>query len=109
MQINLNTKDVSKMTAVMSLPAMPDREIVLTVGLATPLDSRCWIEPGDGAHGPSVLAVLYPDEAMLQHLWAPASKEGEAIEPLVEPPVEFLFVLDRSGSMSGGQIRKAAD
>jgi len=103
MQINFNPNEPTKLTAAMSLPRMPDGEIVFSVGLATPLDSRCWIEPR--AEGAAVLAVLYPDETMLQHLWPETA--GTAAVP--EPPTEFLFVLDRSGSMSGGQIRKAAD
>jgi len=103
MQITLNKKDPTKMTAALRLPTMPNGDIVLTVGLAAPLDSRCWIEPH--ADGAAVLAVLYPDEGQLQHLWPATAEMGE----IEDPPFEFIFVLDRSGSMSGGQIRKAAD
>jgi len=108
-QFDFYQDDPTRVTASMSLPTMPDGEIVLTVGVAAPLDSRCWVEPAAGTvdgigHSVAALAVLYPNGGMFECLW-PSTSYGN----VEEPPVEFLFVLDRSGSMSGGQIRKAAD
>jgi Ca2+-binding EF-hand superfamily protein len=108
MEILVNSKDQTKMQASLSLPTMPDGEIVLTVGLSAPLDSRCWVEPDlRGSASSALLAVLYPDEGMLQHLWQAGTTDGTA--EVEDPPIEFIFVLDRSGSMSGSQIKKAAD
>merc|ERR1712232_33441 len=50
----------------------------------------------------AVLAVLYPDQASLRQLFPESKKD-------TDKAMEFIFLLDRSGSMSGGQIRKAAD
>jgi len=95
--------DPTRARAAMRLPGMPDRELVLCVELPDPLEPRCWIEPALGAGPAAALAVLYPDEAALQGLFSPGLAE--------EPPVakEFIFVLDRSGSMGGGPIRRAAE
>merc|ERR1719316_2390599 len=88
--------------ATLTLPSMPDREIVMTVALAAPLEPRCWLEPATDGDAAAVLAVLHPDEASLRHLW-PQVKAEDVCQR------EFVFLLDRSGSMSGYQIKKAAD
>merc|ERR1719329_2142327 len=91
--------DACKAAAWLNLPTMPNGEIVLSIQLERPLESRCWFEPdarnvNDGA----VLAVLYPDEASLRHLFPDTQQHAEKA-------MEFMFLLDRSGSMSGQQIR----
>merc|ERR1719428_181270 len=48
--------------------------------------------------------MLYPDEASMEQLFPKVEMEKP-----VEKNTEFVFLLDRSGSMSGSLIRKAAD
>eukprot|EP00443_Scrippsiella_acuminata_P001468 CAMPEP_0115202058 /NCGR_PEP_ID=MMETSP0270-20121206/17939_1 /TAXON_ID=71861 /ORGANISM="Scrippsiella trochoidea, Strain CCMP3099" /LENGTH=899 /DNA_ID=CAMNT_0002615477 /DNA_START=56 /DNA_END=2752 /DNA_ORIENTATION=+ len=87
-------------SAELSMAAMPTSEIVLSLKIASPKASRCWLERSD--KGAALMAVLFPDEASLKHLW---SKTRE----VATLPFEFIFLLDRSGSMSGEPMRKAAD
>lgn len=97
--------DPTQAKASMQLPTMPDREIVLSVKLARPLGSRCWIEPCAQGGSSAALAVIYPDEPSLRKLLRPHA--GEQDKP--QAAKEFLFLLDRSGSMSGRPIRRAAE
>merc|ERR1719296_283091 len=92
-------------TVSLALPSMPSQEVVLNIDLQAPLEPRCWLEPSlDATGGASVFGVLYPDEKALQDLWPVSSEQEEEQEAL-----EFIFLLDRSGSMGGTQIRQAAD
>ena len=83
-----------KATAQMASVTMPDSEIVLTLQMSEPLAPRCWLQPGD--EGSMLYAVLYPEENVLQHL-----------NPVEDSPKEFIFLLDRSGSMQGPAISAA--
>jgi len=100
--VALGQLDGRKASAVLSLPEMPNSEVVVTISLVAPLAPRCWLEPDVKGSGGAVLAVIYPDESSLQQLWP-------SVEKPIEPTLEFIFLLDRSGSMSGSLIRKAAD
>lgn len=87
--------------AALSLPAMPDSEIVVLLEVAEVTPARCWLEADEENEDQGVLySVVYPEEASLQHLWP--SPEATTL------PKEFVFLLDRSGSMQGAQIQKAA-
>lgn len=92
--------DPNQARARLQMPSMPDREMVLNITLAKPHSSRCWLEAGPC---PAVLAVLHPSE-LVQGLFA-KDLEGS----VVSNSKEFLFLLDRSGSMAGQQIRLAAE
>merc|ERR1719401_1645478 len=85
---------------------MPDREIVLNIRLERPLEHRCWIEPCGNSGKSAALAVLYPDALSVQAL---LDSQAPKQQQQLNLPKEFLFVLDRSGSMSGGCIRRAAE
>jgi len=98
----------NKAKAAMRMQGMPDRELVLNIKLAKPLEPRCWVEPCNegGCRKAALLAVLYPDEPLLNELFRDA-RDGEALQP--QAPKEFVFLLDRSGSMDGGQMQRAAE
>jgi Ca2+-binding EF-hand superfamily protein len=101
-------EDPTKAKAAMSLPGMPDREMVLNIALAKPLEPRCWLEPAEGDGLAAAMAVVYPDEAFCQRLFDACKQQEQDLEQ-IELPKEFIFLLDRSGSMQGGQIRRAAE
>jgi len=87
--------------AALSLPTMPYSEIVVLLEVAEVPPALCWLEADEENEDQGVLySVVYPEEASLQHLWP--SPEATA------SPKEFVFLLDRSGSMQGAQIQKAA-
>lgn len=82
--------------ASLALSTLPQREVVLSVDVNEPLEQRCWMQRID--EDTSLLyAVLYPEEKALQHLWPSVSNL----------PKEFIFLLDRSGSMQGSAISAA--
>lgn len=87
--------DGQKAFASLSLTTMPEREVVLSIDIAEPLEQRCWMQQIDEETG-LLYAVLYPEEKVLQHLW-----------PSEDLPKEFIFLLDRSGSMQGSAISAA--
>ncbi|CAJ1415300.1 unnamed protein product [Effrenium voratum] len=78
--------------ASLALPSVPT-ELVLSLDMAEPFASRCWLGKDSGVF----YAVLYPEERSLQHLWPVHD----------EKPKEFIFLLDRSGSMQGPSIGTA--
>lgn len=98
--------DPTQAKASMELSSMPDREIVLNVKIERPLEPRCWVEPCAATGKLAALAVVYPDRLSAQGLLD--EKDPQQRQPL-DYPKEFLFVLDRSGSMSGGSIQRAAE
>jgi len=98
--------DPMQAKASLQLSTMPDREMVLNIKLARPLEQRCWIEPCLEGGGAAALAVLYPEEGVLKELF---SRQAGEQQPHRSKSKEFLFVLDRSGSMEGGCIRRAAE
>jgi len=79
----------------------------LNIKLARPLEHRCWIEPCPNGSNAAALAVLYPDMLSVQGVLDAQTGQQQHQQP--ELPKEFLFVLDRSGSMSGGCIRRAGE
>jgi len=98
--------DPTEARASLKLPSMPDREIVLNIELEKPLDSRCWIEPCNKNGRSAAMAILYPDGLAAQAL---LDAQCPQQKPAADRPKEFLFVLDRSGSMSGAPIRRAGE
>ncbi|CAL1135812.1 unnamed protein product [Cladocopium goreaui] len=87
--------DGSQAFASLALTTMPQRELVLSINISKPLEQRCWMQ--EMAEDTGLLyAVLYPEEKALQHLW-----------PSEDLPKEFIFLLDRSGSMQGSAISAA--
>jgi len=98
--------DATMAKAKLRMPAMPDREMVLNISLAQPFGTRCWLEPSP--NGGAVMAVLHPDEALAKSLFPSDPQQAEAEEE-AEVPKEFIFLLDRSGSMDGSRIRRAAE
>mmetsp|Transcript_143392 Transcript_143392/g.458375 ORF Transcript_143392/g.458375 Transcript_143392/m.458375 type:complete len:955 (-) Transcript_143392:222-3086(-) len=98
--------DPNRAVARLTSREIPSQDVVLNIALAEPLENRCWIEPAvDGLGGGAALAVLHLDADKLNKLCGSTS-----IEPLPEPPKEFIFVLDRSGSMDcEGRIGRAAE
>lgn len=87
--------DGSQAFASLALTTMPQRELVLSINISKPLEQRCWMQ--EMAEDTDLLyAVLYPEEKALQHLW-----------PSEDLPKEFIFLLDRSGSMQGSAISAA--
>lgn len=90
----------------MQLDSMPDREMVLNIRLERPLENRCWIEPCARGGKSAAIAVLYPDMLSVQGLLDSQSPQQQ---PQRDIPKEFMFVLDRSGSMGGGPIRRAGE
>jgi Ca2+-binding EF-hand superfamily protein len=98
--------DPTQAKASMDLFSMPDREIVLNVKIERPLEHRCWVEPCATTGKLAALAIVYPDTLSAQGLLD--EKDPQQHQPL-DHPKEFLFVLDRSGSMSGGSIQRAAE
>jgi hypothetical protein len=98
--------DASQAKASMQLSSMPDREMVLCINLERPLEHRCWIEPYGNSGKSTALAMLYPDSQSVQDL---LDAQAPRWQKQFNPPKEFLFVLDRSGSMSGDGIRRAAE
>lgn len=138
-------------TASLSLAEPPSSEVVLRVQLAEPLASRCWVEDEDdiqadeatgrprdrGDSAPmeaersaedgggrsscrtqvAAMAVLHPSMSTLARIFG---RTPDTSAP--GPPLEFIFVIDRSGSMDGSYgsslhdgggraspIRRAAD
>lgn len=87
--------DGSQAFASLALTTMPQREVVLSINISKPLEQRCWMHEMDEDTG-LLYAVLYPEEKALQHLW-----------PSEDLPKEFIFLLDRSGSMQGSAISAA--
>ncbi|MBK9668339.1 MAG: VWA domain-containing protein [Gammaproteobacteria bacterium] len=66
-----------------------DRDFVLNVALARPFDACAVLtRDGDGAH--AMMVNLYPD-----------------LKQFARQPSEFIFLLDRSGSMEGDSIAQA--
>jgi calmodulin len=101
--------DPTKAKAAMTLTGMPDREIVLLIQLEQPLEPRCWFEPCIRGNGKAaLLAVLYPEEDSVQNLFSSQPQQQQQFQTS-QTQKEFIFLLDRSGSMSGGQIRRAAE
>lgn len=99
--------DPTQAKASLKLPTMPDMEIVLNITSERPLQDRCWIEPCvEGGGAAAALAVIYPEEKALKQLF---NIEAGELQQQPQCRKEFLFVLDRSGSMSGGCIRRAAE
>lgn len=80
----------------LAMDAMPQSELVLSMAMAEPFAARCWVQPTVEDAG-LLYAVLYPEEKSLQHLW-PSTEDL---------PKEFVFLLDRSGSMQGAAISAA--
>eukprot|EP00930_Biecheleria_cincta_P075334 TRINITY_DN6249_c0_g1_i1.p1 TRINITY_DN6249_c0_g1~~TRINITY_DN6249_c0_g1_i1.p1 ORF type:complete len:963 (-),score=197.04 TRINITY_DN6249_c0_g1_i1:30-2864(-) len=99
--------DPNQAKASMNLPSMPDREMVLNIQLANPLENRCWIEPCANSGGAAAIAVIYPDEQSINALFKSQAGQQEQQECVVSK--EFFFVLDRSGSMSGGCMQRAKE
>jgi len=98
--------DPTKAKARMELPSMPTKEIVLNIQLETQNSHRCWIEPGVSASDEAAaFAVLYPDEAIAKGLFS----DEVDIQDGPSSAKEFIFLLDRSGSMQAGHIRRAAE
>merc|ERR1719247_2347895 len=89
-------EDPAQAKASMQLDSMPDREMVLIIKLERPLENRCWIEPCAKGGKSAALAVLYPDMLSVQGLLDSQSPQQQLHRDI---PKEFLFVLDRSGSM----------
>jgi len=98
--------DPTQARARMQLPGLPDKEIVLKICLEYPLEQRCWIEPAQSGKGLAAMAVLYPDETLASKLVANSPLQ---LEKKPDASNEFLFLLDRSGSMSGGKITRASE
>jgi hypothetical protein len=98
--------DPTQAKAAMILPSMPDREIVLNIKVKSHLEAHCWIEDCVGSGSSAALAVLYPDSLQVQALLDDQDPKGHLA---IDLPKELLFVLDRSGSMSGGSIRRAGE
>jgi Ca2+-binding EF-hand superfamily protein len=99
--------DPTQAKAALKLSTMPDREIVLSITLERPMEQRCWIEPCMEGGGAAALAVLYPEEESMKQIFR--AQAGEVPQQHKQCCKEFLFVLDRSGSMGGGCIRRAAE
>jgi len=87
--------DGSQAFASLALTTMPQREVVLSINISKPLEQRCWMQEMDEDTG-LLYAVLCPEEKALEHLW-----------PAEDLPKEFIFLLDRSGSMQGSAISAA--
>mmetsp|Transcript_98476 Transcript_98476/g.301267 ORF Transcript_98476/g.301267 Transcript_98476/m.301267 type:complete len:937 (-) Transcript_98476:260-3070(-) len=102
--LNADAELSATATVGLELSTMPVREVVLEVALVTPLAPRCWVEPCAQRYDcAAALAVLHPAALDVQRLFpAPPSSEQK-------PPVEFIFLLDRSGSMQGDRIQRAAE
>jgi Ca2+-binding EF-hand superfamily protein len=94
--------DPCQAKATMDLPAMPDKEIVFNIRVATPCENRCWIEPCAHNLSGASLAVVYPEESSIRSLFVDSEPQD-----VRDTRKEFWFILDRSGSMEGAPIRMA--
>eukprot|EP00322_Chrysochromulina_rotalis_P000793 CAMPEP_0115856194 /NCGR_PEP_ID=MMETSP0287-20121206/14926_1 /TAXON_ID=412157 /ORGANISM="Chrysochromulina rotalis, Strain UIO044" /LENGTH=979 /DNA_ID=CAMNT_0003310359 /DNA_START=37 /DNA_END=2976 /DNA_ORIENTATION=- len=108
-EFNLNRINARCARATLSVSTVPSNEIVMIVTLDEPRTPRCLLEPQEAAKDGSVssaqaaaLIALHPDATALQAIWSPL-QAAEAEEAL-----EFVFLLDRSGSMNGGNGGTAA-
>jgi len=102
------TEDPHQALASLTLPCVPADDVVLTMRIAQPLAPRCMIEPLDP--GPShekpsdqaaALAIVHPNSPAITELFDGDHDTGTMA-------LEFVFVVDRSGSMSGGPISRVA-
>ena len=121
----VDASDPKRAVASLELPLPPSDDVVLSITLSAPLAPRCWLEPyADSLHACddtgtapydddqriAALAVLHPDSTALGTLW-PTLPE----QPADGKALEFVFLIDRSGSMDWGSgpredrpIRRAA-
>jgi len=101
-----DSSDPRRASASLALSKPPTDELVLSVKLCRPFDPRCFIQPyadmlpgqegGATEESPghsAALAVLHPDAASFASLYPTANANGEGDN------LEFVFLLDRSGSM----------
>jgi len=102
-------EDPCKARALVTLRGLPDKAMTLIVNLENALMPRCWIEPPlpGMSGGGAMLAVLHPqEEAIHDLLQSPVSVDVGNAQP---GELEFIFLLDRSGSMSGSPMRMATE
>jgi len=100
--VGLDSTTSVRATATLTLPSMPLGEVVVEMTLAAPLVPRCWMEPcAQGYDTAASLVVLHPEAMDLSHLFPSPVSDAR--------PTEFIFLLDRSGSMNGERIQHAAE